>query len=348
MKTKLILIVFLFLTSIVSAQIPDGYYDDADGLTGGDLKTALYNIIKGHVEFSYTSSSTDVWDILKETDKDPDNEDNVILFYTGWSVDAEQEYNGGSGWTREHVWSKSHGDFGTTQGAGTDAHHLRPADLSVNSAKNNRWFDNCSTPYYDDGIFTGCYKDDANWAWEPRDEVKGDVARMMFYMATRYEGSNGEPDLELINYFPSNNNTSEPIYAMLNTLLQWNIEDPVDDWERNRNDIIYYDYQHNRNPFIDYPEFVEDIWGVPTYIDEKLLQQVEIYPNPATSQFTINTQSSVFTTIIIYNLQSAQVFKTISYTERTTIFTSFLEPGLYFVKIIQNNQNTTQKLIIVD
>ena len=72
----------------MNAQPAAGYYSPASGLYGKELKEALYNIIKGHTEYPYSSSSTDVWDMLKQTDKDPANADNVILFYTGWSVDA--------------------------------------------------------------------------------------------------------------------------------------------------------------------------------------------------------------------------------------------------------------------
>lgn len=126
------------------SQIPDGYYDKAHDSYGHELKTRLYSIIKGHTEFPYSSSSTDTWDILKESDRDTANAANVILFYTGWSVNAAQEFNDGSGWNREHVWAKSRGDFGTSPGAGTDAHHLRPSDISVNKARSSRWFDTCS------------------------------------------------------------------------------------------------------------------------------------------------------------------------------------------------------------
>jgi hypothetical protein len=80
-------------------------------------------------------------------------------------------------------------------------------------------------------------------------------------MVTRYEGESGEVDLELVDYIPTDNSSNDPIHSKLSTLLQWHAEDPVDDWERNRNDIIYYDYQNNRNPFIDYPEWVDEIWG---------------------------------------------------------------------------------------
>lgn len=224
------------------------------------MKDALNDIIDGHVKFSYTSSNTDVWDILKETDKDTIDPSKVILFYSGWTVDGAQEYNSGSGWTREHVWAKSRGDFGTTQGPGTDVHALRPCDVSVNSARNNRWFDFGEDEYIHSDGPTGCYKNSNTWSWEPRDEVKGDVARMIFYMETRYEGENGELDLVVIDSIPNDNNTNEPIHAKLSVLLQWHTDDPVDDWERNRNDVIY-SYQENRNPFIDHPEFVNEIWG---------------------------------------------------------------------------------------
>jgi len=241
------------------SQIPEGYYDSASELSGDELKTALYTVIKGHTEFPYSSSSTDTWDILKESDRDPDSAKNVILFYTGWSVNAAQEYNNENGWNREHIWAKSRGDFGTSPGPGTDTHHLRPSDISVNFARGNRWFDNCVTPYEDGGQETGCFTSVSSWVWQPRAEVKGDVARMIFYMATRYEGENGEPDLQVIDYLPSNDFTKEPVHAKLSTLLAWHMEDSVSSFEQNRNNVIYA-YQGNRNPFIDHPEFVDYIW----------------------------------------------------------------------------------------
>lgn len=253
--------ILLLFTVAAEAQIPDGYYDAAVGKTGAALKTALNQIIKDHTDFPYTSSATDVWDILKETDRDPDNADNVILLYSGLSVNADQEYNYGNGWTREHVWAKIHGDFDEKPPAYTDVHHLRPADNLINSDRNSRWFDYSDIPHYYNGNPTGNYYSDENWTWEPRDAVKGDVARMIFYMATRYEGENGEPDLEVIDYLPADNNTKDPIHAKLSALLEWHVFDPVDDWERNRNDIIYSNYQHNRNPFIDHPEYVARIWS---------------------------------------------------------------------------------------
>lgn len=262
---KLLLITILGLIStFITAQIPEGYYTGTENQGGDALKTSLYNIIKGHTTYEYTSSSTDVWDILKETDKDSENPDKVIMLYSGRSLNAAQEWNNGNGWTREHVWAKSRGDFGTDEpGVGTDAHNLRPCESSVNSARGNRWFAECTVEYIDNGFATGSYTTnsdaDDQWFWKPRDEVKGDVARMIFYMATRYEGENGEPDLEVIDYIPTDKYTNEPVHAKLSDLLQWHKEDPVDEFERNRNEVIY-SYQGNRNPFIDHPEWVQCIW----------------------------------------------------------------------------------------
>jgi endonuclease I len=237
-------------------HLPDDYYTGTENLTGADLKQALNEIIRGHREFPYTSTSTDVWDILKETDRDPNYPNNIILLYTGRSRNAAQEYNNGNGWTREHVWAKSHGDFGTSTGAGTDVHHLRPVDASVNSTRNNKDFDDGGIEYIDGNFHTGCLRDVDSW--EPRDSEKGDVARMIFYMAVRYEGQGDEPDLELSDEV---NTAPDALHGKLSTLLEWHELDPVDNWERRRNDIIYIDYQGNRNPFIDHPEYVRLIWS---------------------------------------------------------------------------------------
>ena len=238
----------------IQGQIPAGYYDDADGLSGNALKTALHGIIDNHTELSYAA----VVDALKVTDEDPDNANNVICFYTGWSY-AKSNFGGGaSQWNREHTWSKSHGDFGESPPEGTDLHHMKPTDVTVNSKKGNKDFDDGGTLYVDGDGSTGCYY--TTYTWEPRDEVKGDVARMIFYMETRYEGDAGELDLEMVDYVNSAPN-DEPLYGKKSTLLLWHQNDPVDDFERNRNDVIYNDYQGNRNPFIDHPEYVARIWG---------------------------------------------------------------------------------------
>ncbi len=231
-------------------QVPSGYYASAEGKTGASLKAALHNIIDNHREYSYNNLRDFV---LKETDEDPANPDNVILLYTGRSQSKNSFGGGRNDWNREHVWAKSHGDFGTRPPAGTDAHHIRPTDASVNSNRGSKDFDNGGSPQ---GEASGTYTDSDSW--EPRDAVKGDVARMMFYMSTRYEGGSGEPDLELIDRTNSAPR-KQPLFGKVSTLIAWHKLDPVDDYERRRNEVIY-GYQGNRNPFIDHPEWVSCIW----------------------------------------------------------------------------------------
>ncbi|WP_079127211.1 endonuclease I family protein [Streptomyces sp. TP-A0874] len=227
----------------------DTYYEGAIGKTGDELKSALNEIISSDVtKLSYSQ----VWDALKVTDRDPDNSGNVILLYTGRSQSADSNGGGVGQWNREHVWAKSHGGFGTSVGPGTDVHHLRPADVQVNSVRGNKDFDEGGTEV--DGA-PGNFTDSDSF--EPRDEVKGDVARMILYMAVRYEGGDG-PDLEVND---SVNNGSKPLLGRLSVLKAWNDEDPPDSFEKQRNQVIYDEFQHNRNPFIDHPEWVDEIWG---------------------------------------------------------------------------------------
>ncbi len=326
--------IFVFLAFVSFSQIPDGYYDTAEDLNGEELKTALYNIIKGHTDFPYTDATTDTWDILKESDRDTVNSDNVLLIYTGESVDAAQEYNSGSGWNREHVWAKSHGFPEDSQDAYRDAHHLRPCDISVNSARGNKDFDNGGTQHSE---ATECYTDADSW--EPRPVEKGDVARMMFYMATRYEGESNDPDLELVDY--TGTDTYTPFFGKLSTLIQWNEEDPVDNFERNRNEVVY-SYQGNRNPFIDHPEFVnaiynsdEDTTSTGTYMLAEE-QQIKIYPNPAANYINIDAPDNY--SFEIYSVIGAKMLDT----KNKQIDISYFDAGIYFV-LIKNEIGNTVK-----
>ena len=258
---------FIFLLPIlIFSQIPTGYYDPAQDLSGSELKSALHDIISVHVKFPYTSTSTDVWDILKETDEDPNNSDNVILIYTGRSQaktenSGESSTTGSNRWNREHVWSKSHGFPAEIDTAYTDIHHLRPADESVNSSRSNLDFDNGGAAHVE---ATECSYDGDSW--EPRDAVKGDVARMMFYMVVRYDPGyhtdNSLYDLELVDFagVDIGDPPGEPLFGKLSTLTQWHLQDPVDAFEQNRNEVAY-SYQGNRNPFIDHPQWVESIFS---------------------------------------------------------------------------------------
>lgn len=234
--------------TVAAYAAPAGYYDGAEGKTGDALKSALSSIVSDQTKLSYSA----VWDALKDTDEDPSNSGNVILLYSGAS--RSKSANGGDtgDWNREHVWAKSHGDFGTSTGPGTDIHHLRPTDVQVNSVRGNKDFDNGGSAVANGG---GSLTDSDSF--EPRDAVKGDVARMIFYMAVRYEGTDGWPDLEPNG---SVNNGSAPYIGKLAVLKEWNEQDPPDAFEQRRNDVIFESYQHNRNPFVDHPEWVESIW----------------------------------------------------------------------------------------
>ncbi|THA25073.1 ribonuclease [Streptomyces sp. RKND-216] len=223
------------------------YYQDALGKEGDALKSALHTIISDQQVLSYD----DVWDALQVTDAAPSDSGSVVLLYSGQTRSGSQHGGDQDDWNREHVWAKSHGDFGTSPGPGTDIHHLRPTDVSVNGVRGNKDFDNGGSPV-DEAPDSSTDSD----SFEPRDAVKGDVARMIFYMATRYEGSDG-PDLELNDQV---DNGSAPYMGRLSVLKQWHAQDPVDSFEENRNQAIFDQFQGNRNPFIDHPEWVESIW----------------------------------------------------------------------------------------
>lgn len=228
---------------------PAGYYNGTSGLQGAALEAKLHTIISVQTKISYDA----VWDALMKTDQDPANANNVILLYTGRSQSKAIHGGGVNDWNREHVWAKSHGDFGTATGPGTDVHHLRPTDVTVNSDRGNLDFDEGGT---ESSEAPGNFSDSDSW--EPRDEVKGDVARMIFYMSVRYEGGDGWADLEVNDQV---DNGSNPNIGRLSVLLEWSAQDPPSTFEKRRNDVIFDEVQHNRNPFIDHPEWAASIWA---------------------------------------------------------------------------------------
>ena len=195
-----------------------------------------------------------------------------------------------SGTNREHVWCQSRGfkaSSGAKGPAGTDVHHLMSGDGYVNqSVHNNHPYGNVDTTisytkgnktytannYYGTSATFGSGK-----VFEPQDEDKGNIARAIFYMCARYNnyaGTSGaissyEPFLEMANIVTSEDttttsDTTSATMGILQDLLEWHKEDPVDEYEIHRNNLIYRNYQHNRNPFIDYPEWVDYIWGTVT------------------------------------------------------------------------------------
>ena len=235
----------------------DEYYNGVESLQGEFLHAQLYDIIRNHTVVSYNS----VWEHLRNIDEDPINSANVTLFYMQRSQSEYDTCGDGNSctsqsWNREHVWPKSHGDFGTsmTKVAGTDLHALRPVDNTVNSARSDKDFGDAISSHWE---CTEC--DSSPEFWEPADVTKGDAARAVFYMDIRYNGYGYEPTLTLVN------NSTQPsvddgYLGGLCVIYSWHFNDPVSDAEIERNDAIYA-IQGNRNPFVDNIDFIEDIWG---------------------------------------------------------------------------------------
>lgn len=268
--------------AIARGSIPTGYYDDVNALSAANLRTTVHEAIDDHTRFPYTSSATDTWDIIDDADEDPNNSSNILDLYRNASY--TKAGGGNSNYNREHSWPKSYGfpDDGAGNYPYTDCHHLFACNDSYNSSRNNRIFDYCDSGCDEkvtdvnngQGGGSGTYSGNSNWrgtdTWETWIGRKGDVARALLYMDVRYEGgthgvtSYDEPDLILTDntsliVSDSSNNKSTAYMGMLSVLLEWHYLDPVDDDERTRNDIVY-DYQGNRNPFIDHPEWVECVF----------------------------------------------------------------------------------------
>jgi len=274
---KLLILIFIASYSVSFSQ--ETYYNDVDlTLYGTQLKDALAaKIIATHTRvLEYTSSGPDVWDATKVTDDYVALSGDVILFY-GWENGSDQDISNdisrdnrlqdiGDGdtyvWNREHVFPKSLANpklDTDIPGPSTDAHHLRAADRTRNSARNNRKYgrgtgtSNYSTLDFHEGL------DGPNTAaWYPGDDWKGDAARMIMYMYMRY----GSVCLPTAVGVGSKEFTQD---EMIDLFLQWNVEDPVSDVEKTRNsyheNTSNYAAQGNRNPFIDNPYLATRIWG---------------------------------------------------------------------------------------
>ena len=337
MKNSFIIFVSMFVFTLSFGQIPPGYYNSAIGLSGQELKTALHNIIDNHIEYSYD----DLRDfILMDTDEDPNNSNNIILLYTGRSQNKNTFGGGADDWNREHVWAKSHGNFGETPPCGTDAHHMKPTDASVNSARGNKDFDNGGQQHPE---ALGNYY--TTYTWEPRDAVKGDVARMIFYMDVRYEGDSGEPDLEVVDWV---NTSPNPQHGKFSTLMSWHAFDPPDAFEINRNNVIY-GYQNNRNPFIDHPEFVGMVWNTYTSTySQELSHKVSIYPCPANNSFSIELigNTDLARNFTISNSLGQEVYSGSITNDPLTINSASFAEGLYIVKTNFSGNTLTKKFIV--
>ena len=254
---KLLFLSALLCGSFSAKGQPVDYYASAEGLTGTTLKTTLEGIIDGHTVLSYTPG---VWEAHKDLYEDPGNSSNLILFYSQDSISKALQDSGSSPndyFNREHLWPRSYG-IGSSGADNTDLFHLVPAYKGVNSSRGNKYFEPAdpSGPGYSDPahpLAPLCKSNSATW--EPADGQKGWVARAMLYMTTRYNY------LELVDTPPSAApNTSSSRMAQLSVMLQWNRRFLPAAKEIDVNQRIFDNYQGNRNPYIDFPEFADRIW----------------------------------------------------------------------------------------
>ena len=343
---------FLFTTLLlcfvvgVQAQIPS-YYSNLDFDESGEpFKEQLSTLITDtHFFFlPYTGASVDTWGVLKSADLDTENTQQVLLVYgydnsddlfrsdRSRDVDSNCTTSGCIGlWNREHVYPRSIANPNLEvnfPGPGTDAHNLRASDSQMNSSRGNRIFESGSG---NAGIT-------AQGNFYPGDEWKGDVARMMMYMYVRYTEQCLANDIA----FSSNNSHVD----MPDLLLQWNAEDPVSDFEMQRNDVIS-GIQGNRNPFIDNPYLATIIWGgTPAEDTWQLLStqdlsatpQFSIYPTLTSDYIYIKDSQTGPYQITLIDYSGRLLMKTT--TNQPKIDVSALGSGYYILNV--NNSSTAQ------
>ncbi len=249
--------------TLINRDIPQGYYDAAIGKTGAELKTALYNIIKGHTAISYTG----LWTAFQTTDKRPDGKVWDMYSNCVFTFGSDQcgNYSGECDcYNREHSMPKSWFNEGTPMYS--DLFHLVPTDGYVNGRRSNYPFGEVTNPTYTSGngskLGPCSFPGYTGVVFEPVDDYKGDFARGYLYMATRYENVIASWE----NYDQNGNamldGTSYPAYEpwAVNLLLAWHQQDPVSAKEIARNNAVYV-LQHNRNPYIDHPEYANQVWN---------------------------------------------------------------------------------------
>ena len=244
----------------VFAEIPAGYYDDAVGKSGEDLQKSLSTILNDATDVGYNG----LWNLYKTTDRRSDGKVwdmySDITNYTFGTDQCGSYGSEGDCYNREHSVPKSW--FSERSPMKSDVWHVYPTDGKVNGMRSNYPFGEvasdapgsengfskwgkCKTPGYSHTVF------------EPNDEYKGDFARTYFYFATRYKG------VATSGYGAEVFSSAYPYITkwQLDMLLRWHEQDPVSQKELDRNEAVYESRQGNRNPFIDYPELVDLIFG---------------------------------------------------------------------------------------
>lgn len=339
----------------VLSTAPAGYYASLEGLSGAALKQALQDIIVNPSEV-HLHSYADMWDIIRVADTNPLNSGEIWDMYLEVPMSKIDQQTGSSivgKWNREHIFCQSRGGFevamgdyadgisiwNNTSAASTvdgvsDAHHIRAENGQENSSRNNKNYGivNSST------VYAGPASTQGSW--------HGDVARASFYMAVRFNG------LNVLDGDPSENNGANPSGNIGDkaTLLSWNVSDPKDDYEMNRNNYVQT-WQNNRNPFVDYPLLADYIFGAQygnpwfaALASESFdASEVKVFPNPAAEHIFISGLLGT-SKVEIFSVSGAKVFeKTINEDQMIPID---FETGMYFVKISNNDKQIVKKIIV--
>lgn len=261
-KIRLMVLAMILATINLSAQIPSGYYNDAEGQTGTQLRQTLHNIIDNHYSQSYTA----LWTHFRDTDKKPNNKvwdmysdvpGGTPPYEFSFVTDQCGSYqNEGDCYNREHSFPKSW--FNEEAPMYTDLFHLVPTDGYVNQQRGNYVYGEVKNAFWvsENGSKLGIsgFSNMTGTVFEPIDEYKGDFARIYFYMSTRY--MNEDDGWYTTSLFDGADLTNTGVAL----LMKWHKQDPVSQKELDRNEAIY-DIQNNRNPFVDHPEFAQAIWG---------------------------------------------------------------------------------------
>jgi len=360
MKFKVLLFTML-LFAYACAQIPAGYYDDAQGLQGYELKTALKEIINNQTVLSYNSLN----DYYSQTDKDLYYEnDNSLLDIYSEKPNGPDAYNYGFGegdqcgnynseadcWNKEHMFPQ--GFFNEQLPMRTDLHQVLPTDGYVNNRRSNYPFGKVGNASWTstNGSKVGSSANPGfnGTVFEPIDEFKGDVARILLYFATRYEdqvtsSSWDDPDAD-----PSNplNGTSDQVYEdwQIAIFLQWNEQDPVSQKEIDRNNKVYQ-IQGNRNPFVDHPEWVNAIWNPDAMsVSDLRSKSVQIYPNPV--QNILNLKSDLkIEKIELFDLNGKKVQSVKPNANDAKININHFSSGVYILKTTVEGKTSSQKIV---
>lgn len=255
------------------ADMPRDYYPNSlEGKNGAELKTELHNLLKNHTRLPYGSRDYNqiacTWTVFKKSDVRPNGK--------VWDMYSNNSYNfsNGAGATKgmniEHSvpkswWGDAYDETATPltrfkYDGSYDLHHLTPSDAAANTAKSNYPLGEVDSPLFDNGVTkvgTGQANGRATNLFEPADEYKGDFARMYLYFVTCYQDYSWKSSA--LSMFAQNSYPTLNAYGQ-SLLLKWHRQDPVSQKEIDRNNAVY-SFQGNRNPFIDYPNMVEYIWG---------------------------------------------------------------------------------------